>query len=534
MFILEAQKVKKWLGDRLLFSMDQLQIFKGDKIGIVGVNGAGKTTLLRCLSKEMPVDEGIIHLHGTMSWIHQGDGLDSDLEPPASGGEKTRRKIIKALAKSPALLLADEPTSHLDLESIQWLEKELQQYPGALLLISHDRSLLNAVCDKIIEVEQGVVQVYTGNYDEYRQQKEEQFRRQAFEYEQYVAEKRRLLDAKAETQLASQRVRKAPKRMGPSEARLHKWVTSGKKKKLDQGTKAIQSRINQLEEKEKPTSLPSVRFETEVFRPMESRVALRIDQVSKRIGARELFNSFTCQIPSGKKIALLGKNGVGKSTLLQMIVDQVPGVYLSPSTQIGYFRQNLTQLDEQKSILENVKEESPYTESLVRTVLARLLFRREDVYKPVGVLSGGERVKVALAKVFLSDCNCLLLDEPTNFLDVFTREELENVLRAYPGTILFASHDRQLIQGLAEHVLLIENKEAIYFSGTYQEWIQHKKDRSLSDLVVEEKQRLLSLENELSEVLGRLSTTPKGDISSQLEKRFQQLVEEIKQVKARM
>jgi macrolide transport system ATP-binding/permease protein len=531
MFVLEAYQLKKWFGDRLLFSLDKLQIETGQKIGIVGVNGAGKTTLLRVLAGEEPADEGEVFRRGTVAWIRQ---LDDPAFPEEelfsmSGGERTRRKVTRALAEKPALLLADEPTSHLDTEAVEWLEKELRHYPGAILLISHDRALLDAVCSKILEVENGHIRLYQGNYSAYRRQKEERLERARFEYEQYVAEKKRLTQVVIEKKQKSRSMEKPPKRMSPSEAKLipNKGKANSARAKLEKQAKAIESRIEKLEKKEKPVEPPTVQFDLDVYRPIEGKNALRIERLSKSFGKKELFHQLTCTIPAGKKVAILGKNGAGKSTLLQMIASQAEGIKWAPSAKIGYFHQQLANLDEESSILDNVKESSPYSEQLIRTVLARLLFPREAVYKPVRLLSGGEKVKVALAKVFLSDANLLLLDEPTNFLDIFTREELEKVLQAYPGTILFASHDRRFIRKLADQILVLHEGKATYFAGRYDEYLESQKRKSRSS-EQERKERLLSLETELTEILSRLSMPQKGDDAEQLETRYQELLKEVK------
>lgn len=534
MFVLETYQLKKWVADRLLFSLERLQIKAGQKIGVVGVNGAGKTTLLRVLSGELPPDEGKVLSQGTTGWIRQMEEQERLEDGPSalSGGERTRRKVIRALAEKPELLFADEPTSHLDTESVEWLEKELIKYPGAVLLISHDRALLDAVCTKIIEVENGKVRLYHGNYSEYRRQKEEELERARFEYEQYVAEKKRLTKVVAEKKQKARSMEKPPKGMSASEARLisNKGKANSARAKMEKQAKAIESRIEKLAKKEKPVELPTVQFDLNVYRPIKGKNALRIENMSKRFEKKVLFHQLTCTIPNGKKVAVLGKNGVGKSTLLQMIASEADGVHLSPSAKIGYFHQQLANLDETKSILDNVKESSPYSEQLIRTVLARLLFQREAVYKTVGVLSGGEKVKVALAKVFLSDANLLLLDEPTNFLDIFTREQLETVLQAYPGTILFASHDRQLIRKLADHMLILRNGKAMYVAEGYDEY-QTRLNRKSLHSEQSLKERLLKVETELTQILGRLSMPQKEDDVEQLEQRYQALLKEVKQLR---
>ncbi|HET7616047.1 MAG TPA: ABC-F type ribosomal protection protein, partial [Bacillales bacterium] len=459
MLMLEAKNLEQSYSDRTIFQIKNLQVQHDERIGIVGLNGAGKTTLMNVLSGKSVPEEGQVIHHGTVALIPQLEGETEKAAPQneskwrishvdeenMSGGERTRKKIAGALEQRAAMLFADEPTSHLDLGGIEKLETELKTYKGAVFLISHDRELLDIVCTKIIEVENGEVHEFNGNYSAYREQKARQRERAWFEYEQYTKEKRRLQATAREKSEKVKKMRKAPSRMGISEARLHKRAANEKKEKIENKAKAIESRIRQLEKKEKPKEQETVRFDTHSFTPVNGKFAIQLERVTRRFGERTLFSELSCMIQPGAKVAFVGKNGAGKSTLLKMIADGAEGVRVAGSGKVGFFRQDLSTLDDRKSIYENVSHKSPYPESTIRTILARLLFKRDDVFKPIGVLSGGEKVKAALAKLFLADYNVLLLDEPTNYLDLFTHEQLEEVLAAYPGTILFATHDRRLM-----------------------------------------------------------------------------------------
>lgn len=541
MLILEAKGIEKSYGDRLIFKLDELQVQHDERIGIVGMNGAGKTTLLDILSGESIPETGYVIHHGMTAVLPQLNDTekraDVDIEAKwqvhrlsdenLSGGERTRRKIATALGRQADMLFADEPTSHLDLNGIEMLEKELKQYKGAVFLISHDRELLDAVCTKIIEIENGEIHEYPGNYSAYREQKAHQKERARFEYEQYTKEKKRLQAAAQEKMRKVQSMKKTPKRMGNSEARLHKMEARQKKAKLDRNVKAIESRIEHLEKKEKPKEQEAVQFDIQFFAPVHGKFAIRLERLTKRFDGRTLFRGLSCTIKPGMKVALVGKNGAGKSTLLNMIAHEEEGVQLAGSGKLGYFHQDLSTLDKEKSILKNVSEESPYPETMIRTVLARLLFKREDVFKPVGALSGGERVKVSLAKVFLGDYNILLLDEPTNYLDIFTQEELEGVLTAYPGTIVFATHDRHLMNRLTDHVLVIEDENAVFFEGNYEQYVKSREQSSTNT----DEQTILKLENELAEVIGRLSMLQTEDSKQELENRYQWLLKELRRIK---
>lgn len=521
MFILEARNVTKWVGDRLLFSLNHLRITHGEKIGIVGRNGAGKTTLLRTIAGEESVDEGNLSIMGTIAWIKQDPNATSSL----SGGEETKQKISQALNKQPSLLLADEPTSHLDIEGVQWLEKQLIYYHGTLLLISHDRKLLNAVCTRILEVDGANTHIYSGNYYSFLSQKKLVNDRVQFEYQQIEKEKKRLIQTMKEKKTKTSRMNKPPKRMSTSESRLYKAGKGSQMAKVDKQTKAIETRIAKLEQVEKTNELPPIHLDLKHHHPLKSKTALRLENISKYSDSSLLFKHLTCSIPTGSKVAIIGKNGTGKSTFLQMIAAQEPSVTVSPQAHVGFFHQKLANLEQDQTILENVSSESNYPESTIRTVLAHLYFSGNTIFKQVSCLSGGERVKVLLAKIFLSDANVLLLDEPTNFLDIPTREELENVLASYPGTILFASHDRQLISTVANHLIVLENGKAIHFSGTYAEYIEKQKSR-----VSQKQPEHLLLHHELTEVISRLSLPLQDKEKEALEQKYQQLLKARKQL----
>lgn len=522
MFILEAHNIKKWFGDRLLFSIDNLQISPGEKIGVVGRNSAGKTTFLRMLGYEETTDEGDLRVNGTIAWIKQ----DPDIASSLSGGEETKHKITKALSAHPSLLLADEPTSHLDIEGVQWLEKQLVRYSGSVLLISHDRELLNNVCTRILEIDGEKSRVYNGNYESFLVQKKQAKKRAQFEYEQVEREKSRLLEAARKKEAKASKMNKPPNRMGTSESRLYKAGKGSQIAKVAKQATALETRITQLEQKEKTVELPSIQLDLKHHQPLASKTALRLENISKKVGSRVLLHNFTCSIPTGAKVALIGKNGTGKSTLLKLIAADEEGIKCSPQAKLGFFDQKLGSLNPTQTILENVSNKSGYPESLIRTILARLYFSEQTIFKKVSTLSGGEKVKVLLAEIFLSDANVLLLDEPTNFLDIPTREELESVLSSYPGTILFASHDRKLISTVATHLIVFEEGYLRFFPGTYKEYIEKPNSKPY------EQDHLLLLQHELTEVISRLSLPlMKDEEKKTLESHYQQLLENIKQLK---
>lgn len=542
MLLLEARNIEKSFGDRLIVAAEKLEVFYGDRIGIVGQNGAGKSTLMQMLAGLQEPDAGQINRYGSAAMIPQieeaEDAADtakhltrkwgiSQVHTQMSGGEKVRLKIAAAMEQQAPLLFADEPTSHLDLTGIRQLEEALSAYEGAVILISHDRQLLDQLCSRIWEIEGGKLIEYKGNYSEYREQKEQRREREWFEYEEYRRERERLTQAILDTKQRADKIKKAPKRMGNSEARLHKGKVSEVRGKVQKPVRALESRLARLEKKEKPRELPPLKFEANHQGELHGRTVIQVEKVSRRVETKTLFEQLSFSIRPGQKVAVIGGNGTGKSTLLSMIASQAEGIHVSPSSKIGYFSQTLSILDENESIWKNVRESSNYPETTIRTALARMLFTRDDILKPVSVLSGGERVKTALAKVFLGDYNVLLLDEPTNFLDIPAQEELERILAEYPGTLLFASHDRKLIHRLADAVLCLDEQKPVLFSGTYQEYL----DRNEKPKPMREEERLV-LETRLSDLLGRLSSLKLEPAEKEeIEKLYRETLKQLKEIK---
>ncbi|WP_369901853.1 ribosomal protection-like ABC-F family protein [Bacillus manliponensis] len=538
MNILHAQNIVKSFGDRTVFTLSSLEIYENDRIGIVGVNGAGKSTLLQILSKEIEPDCGVVTHYGSAAMIPQlgeqetehtssfakGTWHVNHVGSEMSGGEHMRLKIAAALEQESSLLFADEPTSHLDLHGREQLEKSLQSYKGAILLISHDRALLDCLCTKIIEIEDGTIREYKGNYSQYRSQKERKRMEQQGEYEKYINEKKRLEQSIIQRRQKASGMMNIPSRFGSAESKFFKMGAANSQGNVMKAARVLETRLEKLEKKEKPKEIVSSKFDVQYHAPIHSKYALHFHKTMKKIGKRTLFQHITGSIAPGSKLAITGKNGSGKTTLFRMILENERGIQLSKSCKIGYFEQTLSILQTDKTILENIMNETNYSEAFVRTVLARLLFRREDVHKRVSVLSGGERMKVALAKIFLGDYNILLLDEPTNYLDVLAQEELESMLTEYPGTVLFISHDRTFIQNVADHILHIDKDAPRVFHGNYE---QYKTKPEQTSVNIAE-QELMRLQTRLTEVIGRLSMPGKNDNVTLLEQEYKKLLQEIR------
>ncbi|WNB91649.1 ribosomal protection-like ABC-F family protein [Bacillus sp. NEB1478] len=545
MLLLEAIGLEKsYKGKLILKQSEPFQLYKKDRIGLVGLNGTGKSTFLKLLTSAEHADAGIVQQFGTFAVVSQLEETEQKITSKSasqwnlegksfntmSGGEKTRTQIAAALEQRPDTLFLDEPTSHLDVEGMDQLAKVLNHHNGAVMLVSHDRAFLDMVCTKIIELDQQTFTVYNGNYSEYLVLKKQKEERQQFEFDQYVKEKRRLEKAAVDKASKAKSVKDKPARMSHKEANLGIAKVQGAKKSMEKTVKVIEKRIEMLDKKEKPREQPQIDFDIQRFSVIHGKQAFAVKDLSISFGERQLFAQLSFAVKPGMKVVLTGKNGTGKSTLLEQIYNGNNAIEKSKQLKIGYFHQHLNILDESKSILENVMENSLYEETWVRTILARLLFKREDVFKKVEVLSGGERMKTALAKLFLNDYNILLLDEPTNYMDLFTREALEEVLAAYPGTFILATHDRRLMERTATHVLEIQPPKVKWFEGSYSEFKMN--DRKVKQKQPKNEEKLMKLQFEMTELIGQLSMCQKEEEKRQLDQRYQEVIREIRLLKA--
>ncbi len=511
MLLIEANNVKKMYAERVIFEASRLEIHSGDRIGLVGRNGSGKTTLIKVLNGELLPDTGIVRCLCSKASILQLEDPDSTQIDPLVGsfykarkfqatmseGEKERLKIAEALSKKPELLFADEPTSNLDLEGINRLTTDLVNFAGAFLIISHDRHLLDTVCSKIWELENGKITEYRGNYSDYKKQKADQLRKQEAAYENYLAKKRQLTEALMEKKRQATKSIKPPKNLNRSEARLGKDFYGGKQKKLARVGKALETRIDKIEKVDKPYIAPDVKIPLALENRLYSKVIVSAENLTVAFGEQVLLQNASFEILNGHKVAITGANGAGKTTLLKLILNRESPLKVVAKAKFGYFSQKLDILNPQTTILENVLATAIHTETIVRSVLARLLFKNDYVYKRINVLSGGEQVKVALAKVLLSDINVLVLDEPTNYLDIESMEALEELLKNFEGTVIFVSHDQYFLEKIATQKLEITEKSIhaakVKTPVNERQTISSKPDKKLL------------LQTRLSEIIGKLS-----------------------------
>ncbi|AYC30741.1 ribosomal protection-like ABC-F family protein [Paenisporosarcina cavernae] len=510
MNVIQLKDINITFGDRLLFEVDHLTIHQGERIGLVGKNGSGKSTLLQVIDTKGKGITGSIEVNGTCVLLPQLKEQIGHL----SGGELTQKIINEGFEKKPDIFLADEPTSHLDLAFVNKIEQQWKRFRGTLVVVSHDREFLDRMCTKIWAIEENKIREYKGNYSEYLAQKELEERKKEAAYEEFVKKTKQLEAAIVEKERRAERATKAP--VGQNVPGILKPYYANKQKKLRKTVKAMESRLEQLDVVDQPRKKIPIKMMLPDADTLKGKTVLSVEQLSTTVGTRMLWENISFRIQAGDHVALLGNNGSGKTTLFQKVLAKERGVSVSPNVKFGYFSQNLDVLNEKKSILVNVKSTAVQAEDTCRTVLARLQFLGEDVFKPVSVLSGGERVKVAFAKLFVSDVNFLLLDEPTNYLDLDAVEAIENLLKEYDGTLVFISHDRRFVQQVAKKIMLLENGHLEFYPDTYDAFL-NRRIEAVRNTTAEE---VMLIETRMVEVIGKMSIA----VTEELENEFQELV----------
>ncbi|MFX3624050.1 MAG: ribosomal protection-like ABC-F family protein [Ectobacillus sp.] len=536
MILLQVNGLTKLFGADVVLSNIKLEVQTGDRVALVGRNGAGKSTLLKIIAGELSYDSGEIikPKDVTIGYLAQHTGLETsltigeemlnvfaslrDMEKdlrrleqemgkedvftnearyhklleeydrlqqsykdqggyqyeadirsvlsglgfPAethktvistlSGGQKTRLALGKLLLTKPDLLILDEPTNHLDIDTLTWLEQYLQGYPGAILIVSHDRYFLDKLVTQVYEISHRQSKRYIGNYSKYLEQKADWYEQEMKRYEKQQEEVAKLQDF--------------------VQRNLARAST----------TKRAQSRRKQLERMElmaKPLGdEKKASFHFDIERQSGNDV-LKINDLSVGYEGKTIIQHINLHLTRGDSVALVGPNGIGKSTLLKTIVQKLTAnsgtITFGSNVTIGYYDQEQANLTSSKRVLDELWDEFPLKpEKEIRTVLGHFLFSGDDVLKPVSSLSGGEKARVALAKLMMKHCNFLILDEPTNHLDLSSKEILENALIDFPGTILFVSHDRYFINRVATKVVELSSDNATEYLGDYDYYVEKK------------------------------------------------------------
>ena len=549
MKLITIKNLKKYYGDRLLLDIDKFELAEKDRVGVVGENGVGKTTLLKIIMGKIKGDEGSVNLTDSYSYISQNEDEYEDCgnskmksmfkapdkyEDYLSGGEKVKIRVVNALSENKSLIIADEPTSNLDRESINILEEMFKKYKGAVLLVSHDRDFLDKICNKIIEIDDGKLTCFKGGYSDYLNQKEEDIKVKKREYEKYIHEKARLENVIAEKEVLRDRIHKAPKGMGKSEAKTIKMGDQRGKKNIENNIKSVEKRIEHLEVKTLPKEKEKIVININEGTEVAAQNLIEIKDFTLSVGDKNLVENISLSIKNGYKIAIIGKNGWVKTTLLNKIIDnEIDEINISKSVKIGYFDQNQNILDDEKTILENIKEGSKWDESFIRINLSEFGFKNDSVNKKVEELSGGERVKVAICKIILSDNNLLILDEPTNYLDIKTIEALEEALINTNKTVIVVSHDIRFLSNVCNYIIEIKDNKITEFEGKYSDYVESLNNRNSIDKKHKDDDLLL-LENRLSEVITLLSIENNEDNKKKLDKEYFELMDKIKKLKSEL
>ncbi|MCH5249162.1 MAG: ABC-F family ATP-binding cassette domain-containing protein [Lachnospiraceae bacterium] len=532
--ILSVNNIHKSFNEVPVLGAVSFHIEDYEKAAVVGINGAGKTTLLRIIMGELEADEGTVTLskdksigylaqHQSVSGentiydellsVKQGlidlesqlrdielrmknasdDELSNLMESYSrlthefesgggyaykselvgvlkglgfeesefsksvstlSGGQKTRVALGKLLLQSPDLIILDEPTNHLDMSSITWLETYLLNYKGAVIIVSHDRYFLDRIAGKIIELDNTKATVFTGNYSDYAAKKE---MLRIAQYNAYVNQQREIKH---------------------QEEVIEKLKSFNREKSIKRA-ESREKMLNKIEVLDKPTQVRS-----DMHLKLEPRIVsgndvLHVDNISKSFDKLNLFEHLSFDIKRGEHVAIIGDNGTGKTTILKIINELLPPdsgmLRLGTNVEIGYYDQEHHVLHPEKTLFDELSDEYPTLNNTeIRNTLAAFLFTGEDVFKKIDTLSGGERGRLSLAKLMLSESNFLILDEPTNHLDIMSKEILEDAINSYTGTILYVSHDRYFINKTANRILELENKTLTGYLGNYEYYMEKK------------------------------------------------------------
>ncbi|AVW09203.1 ABC-F family ATP-binding cassette domain-containing protein [Lactiplantibacillus paraplantarum] len=457
MTMINLKNIQKNIAGRPLFTIERLVANAGDKIGVVGRNGAGKSTLAHLLTGDDHDYTGQIGVDEPVSYVAQiAPTFDQ------SGGQVMLTRIRQALSARPTILILDEPSSNLDETHQQWLIKQLQRFRGLLLLISHDRQLLDAVTTQTWAVEQQKFTAYAGNYAHYRAVKEQQLATQETAYQLQTRHQRDLLAAQRQRNEKAQRIRKGNRRMSRVERAKTKATREATAAKMERTAKRMVARGQREVQVTKPFMTSGFKLVATDFPAFTGKTVVTGLNVTLTEYGKTLLTHADFQIDPQDRVAIVGPNGSGKTTLLRAILaDRVSGLKLAPAARVGVFNQDMTALDNTHSVWQTVRQASQLPDQTIRNVMGALGLPARFYPQLVSELSGGELVKLQLICILVGQYNVLMLDEPTNYLDVDALEALADYLQNYPGTVIFVSHDEPFRQAVATRTLQFKAQQLI-------------------------------------------------------------------------
>ena len=556
MLLGNIHKLTYSIGDAVLLENISAELPEGACIAIVGPNGAGKSTFVSLLAGEIKPTSGSIDWIGkkpSITYFKQEQldegGIDweqteatlyrSKWNVPeraeyasASGGERMKMRLSAALSTKSEVVLLDEPTNHLDGKSLDELVRIINARNATYLIVSHDRYFIDQTADLVFEIEHCKLTVYTGNYSAYREKKE---MNRVIQEQHFIQQQRKI--ARVEDQMAqlanwSEKAhRESTKKGGGALGAKEYWRMKAKKKDVQIRSKRTRLEAELAKDRiEKPADEVVVEFDVKGKRKKGHRV-LELKDIRKAFDGNELFKKVSFTVQAGERIALLGPNGSGKSTLFRMMMGQEGfdgELWLTKGMSIGYMSQAVLDLPEEVTLADYFHADTFHEQGMIRTQLTNLGFSEKHWLLPLGQLSQGEKVKVKLMQFILEGTDVLLIDEPTNHLDLPSREQLERTLTSFPGTLLFASHDKYFTERMADSLLVFEEGGIRKLPMTLKDW-EEKRKAPQRETSVEER---LRLETELQAVLGKLSMLKPGDSAYvKLDQEFQQLSKKLRELK---
>ncbi|HFU3816401.1 TPA: ABC-F type ribosomal protection protein Vga(F), partial [Streptococcus suis] len=442
MEVMKCIQLEKEIAGRRLFTIKQLSLQAGQKVGLVGNNGIGKSTFLKILLGLDRDFAGQIEVKADWAYVPQLQERSS-----LSGGEQVWKSIQEAFAQRPQLLIMDEPTANLDQEHQEKLIKQIKRYRGSLLVVSHDRHFLNQIASHIWHLEEGKVQVYLGNYEAFVESRRARREGQQEAYESYQKKVTQLKKAQHERQVKSQKMGKKKKGISSSEWKVSATMGSydSQAKSMAKSAKHLEKRIERLEKVSQPRREAHIKMESKGALDTDLHRLFLLQAGQVFVDEVYLFDFPQLGMTFGDKLALVGSNGTGKTSFVRKLISKELEGYYNPKLKIAYFSQDLTSLNEEETAFVNASSTSLQDRVTVLNLLGMLGLSYDKAQQKVANLSGGERVRLSLAKVLLTDANLLILDEPTNFLDLTAIEALERFLKEYQGSVLVISHDQDFV-----------------------------------------------------------------------------------------